>query len=247
MHSSSVILNVGVPQGSILGPLLFLLFINDMASFVKYSELLFFADDDTLVCCSRDPYRLAEMINHDLQKINQYVFKNRLLINNEKTKCMWFRCPNINHDILLNNNVIARVDTFKLLGVQIDSNFKFKSQINHLSGKLASASYILKKYKRQVPKFAMQLIFNCLATPHIHYCIISYFDFLNLSDINQISSKLIRCAKIFNNTPTSDLNLTNIAMYNKISILYNIIQTGTPSHLASYFIKPGVNFSSITS
>ena len=89
-YSNELPLNYGVPQGSILGPLLFLIYINDLDKHVKHGELFLFADDTTLIFAHKNLNLLVSFINQDLSHINNYCLSNKLILNSTKTEAMFF-------------------------------------------------------------------------------------------------------------------------------------------------------------
>ena len=115
-------ISTGVPQGSILGPLLFLIYINDLPCASALFDMLMYADDTTLYC-NIDQTTNSQILNHELSNIYDWLSANKLSLNTAKTKCMIFHTKNkrIPNPILKINNIeIERVTQFNILGLIID-------------------------------------------------------------------------------------------------------------------------------
>lgn len=138
--------NYGVPQGSILGPLLFLIYINDLPKYVEHPMVLF-ADDCTVIVKCKDQYNYENEINNTFRKIILWLNDNNLILNFEKTKIMHFRqrLPQPKIIISYSDKVIESVDTIKFLGVTIDSTLCWKSHTEELCLKLNKFVFALRK------------------------------------------------------------------------------------------------------
>ena len=126
---------IGVPQGPILGPLLFLIYINDLPSVTPIFHMLMYADDTTLYC-NLNGVNSEVKINNELSKISEWLSSNKLSLNIKKTKFMVFHTPQrrVNYPVLKLNNVnIERVSQFNFLGVVINSTLKWDKHIAHIS------------------------------------------------------------------------------------------------------------------
>ena len=136
----------GVPQGSVLGPLLFLIYVNDLPNVSKVMQFYLFADDTSIYFDSDNLFNLQKIVNRELKKVRKWLEANRLALNIDKTNYVIFHSPNNKVDsfvrIKLGSKPISRVDSIKYLGVLIDSTLSWKPHIVQLSKKLARTSGI---------------------------------------------------------------------------------------------------------
>jgi hypothetical protein len=123
----------GVSQGSILGLLLFILFINDLPLENIKCNIDMYADDTTLQCHSNRKSEIERSLNEDLNTINNWCIQNNMLINPTKTTCMFIgtaqRIATVTNELNINleNQFIKNVNTKKLLGIFIDNNLDWKA------------------------------------------------------------------------------------------------------------------------
>ena len=149
--STPLNITCGVPQGSILGPLLFLIYINDMHRSVKYSIVHHFADDTNLLYSHKNPKLLRKHMNEDLKLLFNWLCANRLSLNVSKTEFIIFRPPRIKLEqritLSLNRNTIFESTKIKYLGVIMDSKLTWKHHIFELRKKLNKAIGMIYKLK----------------------------------------------------------------------------------------------------
>ena len=166
-------ISTGVPQGSILGPLLFLIYINDLPLVTTVFDMLMYADDTTLYCNLNN--NLTDIINGELDKINDWLSANKLSLNVKKTKYMVFHRSQkkVIYPLLKFNNVeIERVTSFNFLGLILDSTLQWQTHTNHISLKISRVIGIMYRLKLIYPQAVLLLLYNALILPHFFYCLL---------------------------------------------------------------------------
>ena len=132
-YSSHLNITCGVPQGSILGPLFFLLYINDLGNISTIFKFLLFADDTNLFLSHKNPEHLLNLANSELEKVSSWFIANKLSINIKKTNFMLFKprqkkCA-LNQPLLIDGKEIEQVSQTSFLGVIFNQNLSWKSHI----------------------------------------------------------------------------------------------------------------------
>lgn len=137
----------GVPQGSVLGPLMFLIYINDLPNISKVLDFYLFADDTNLYCEDDCLKKLETKINKELKHLYLWLSVNRLALNMDKTNFVIFHPFNkplkLNVTIKINNKAICEKKSIKYLGVLIDSTLSWKEHISCISNKICRTVGIL--------------------------------------------------------------------------------------------------------
>ena len=174
MLSQTLKIQSGVSQGSILGPLLFLIFINDLPLYLKQTLPYIFADDTTLLANSNEILELSNNINKDLKVTSDWANCNTMILKGKKTKSMVIYSKRKHCDIkiqeLLHNREIEEVTDAKLLGIYFDSFLKWEPHISYISKIISGRLYLLKRTRDYLPIEARKRYYNALIQPHLTYC-----------------------------------------------------------------------------
>ena len=173
VNSEKCIMSCGVPQGSILGPLFFLLYINDISNISNELFMLLYADDTNVFFTGDTIQNMCSRVNDELEKIVSWLNANRLSLNVKKSHFMIFttRHTEYNYNIILNMEKLDKVDTTKFLGIQIDSKLSWQNHILYVKGKVAKGVGILSKARKVVKKNTLLNLYYSFIYPHLSYCI----------------------------------------------------------------------------
>ena len=197
VSSSMLSINTGVPQGSIVGPLLFNILINDIIMSSDKFNFILYADDTTLNATVESFGETAAdiqiSIRHELQKICKWLDLNKLRLNVAKSKFMLFHMP---HKIIpqlhfyLNGSPIDYVTEFNFLGLTLDSNLNFKSHLKIIGTEISRVIGLLHKLKYIFPAYLLRMIYNSLILPHMNYSLLAWGS--NCHSIELLQKKAVR-------------------------------------------------------
>lgn len=245
--SKSLNCNYGVPQGTVLGPLLFILYINDIVKYVKNCKICMFADDMMLYVSGSDIHKMIETINKDLDTLYSWLSDNSLCLNINKSKFIVIgnkiKIANLQYNVQvkIKSTILEQVREIKYLGILIDENLNFRKHLNCIMSKISRKVYFLTRISKHVSIFSKSLLYKALILPHINFCSTILFN-LPLNEqqkLQKLQNRAMRAILKCNrytpiNIMLETLNFMNIKQlitYRTFDFIYKIKYKMVPTYL----------------
>ena len=194
----------GVPQGSILGPLLFLLYVNDLPNSSVLDPIMF-ADDTNLFFEHTDLRILFSMVNDELEKIYEWFNANKLSLNADKTKYSLFHKPSKTDDlplllpkVLINDKEVERVGSIKFLGVLLDEHLSWKEHVRYTENRVAKSIGSLYRAKAFLGKHSLLTLYYSYIHTYLNYANLLWAS-INRTNLKKLLSQQKYAIRIVNN------------------------------------------------
>jgi len=242
----------GVPQGSILGPLLFILYINDLPNCIQSCRVAMYADDTIIYFAHRSLETIKQAIQCDSTLLVQWFTANKLSLNPTKCKAMLVgtqrsKAAYSNLHLTLAGSNLDQVHTFKYLGVVLDSALQWNDHISHVTKKLSQVIGIMKCLKPFINKQALLTIYSSLFLPHLQYCSTVwdqgskvYMD--KLQKLQNRAGRVILGCDLY--TPSETIMHTlgwtpvvDILKRNKAVLVFKALNGMSPPHISGLFTE----------
>ena len=165
----------GVPQGSILGPLLFVLFVNDLPSVLDGCNILMYADDTVLYYSERDADEIGRTITKDLNLVHDWLLDNNMFLHKGKTECVLFGIsPRLStacsFSVSVQGHIIKRVTEFRYLGIVLDEVLTFSAHVKYLISKAGKRLGMLSRVRNNISMHTANVIYKSFILPVLDYC-----------------------------------------------------------------------------
>ena len=255
--STASTVTCGVPQGSILGTLLFLMYINDLPNCLRVAAPRMFADDTSITLSAKTVADLKLAVTSELNNLTCWLRASKLSLNVAKTELMIIgsrqrlntQCEEIN--IIIDDRTIKRVDHIKSLGLTIDAQLSWSKHVDEISKKVSSAIGALKRVRPFIPTDVPVQIYNALILPHFDYCS-PVWDGMSVCLSDKLQKLQNRAARVITQSPfdTSSNLLLAMLRWEKLSlrrkkqkalIMYKTLNELAPDYLQCLFTERHVN------
>ena len=253
--SDSCSINCGVPQGSILGPLLYLIYVNDISASTE-GKLLSFADDTSLFLSAEDINTLFQIANFEINNLYDWFCANKLSLNAKKTKYIvirppYLKCDLVNLYIKINGVCLDQIGkhtnehSIKFLGVHIDEHLSWKNHLNHINNKISRSLFMLKQVKYLLPTETLKTLYFAMIHPHLVYGILAWGN-ANKTELNRTILLQKRAIRLINrasyNSHTEPLfkisnilKLNDLYKYEVILFMHSYVMGTLPQSFSNIF------------
>lgn len=242
-------ISVGVPQGSVLGPLLFLIYINDLCNALQFSKTSLFADDTSIIYSDLCLQNIEDRINLDLDNLFIWLCANKISLNITKTKILLFRNVHkiLNHNLefKINSQPIYLSQSVKYLGVTLDHFMNWSLYTKSLCSKLNSANGAISRLRHYVPRTTLIQIYYALFFSHLNYACQVWGQTTN-PNIQRVFILQKKCLRLMTfsdfNAPSSQLfsnlgllKFSDLVKVRNVSLIHQILTNQCPTRVSSIF------------
>ena len=253
-------ISYGVPQGSILGPLLFLLFINDLPLHTNSVFTDLYADDTTLYDIQDSMEQIENNLQTALNSLEIWCKNNGMILNSAKTKVMFVttnqkrqRLQRQNLDLNFENESLGMVSNDKILGVFVDNNLTWTNHIKHLTKKMTSSIWLLSKIKKFLSQDHRIQFYKSYIQPHLDFCNIVWGSSSECNKLKILRLQKRACKVILDYQVEDSMeamsSLKIMSIYDRLYLrkakfMFKVYNNLTPSYITENFtIRNNVNTS----
>lgn len=244
----------GVPQGSTLGPLLFLIYINDIVGVIKDCKIHLFADDTLIYFCHSNLEQLVNTLNDELHNVYKWLNLNLLKLNVNKTKFMLISSNTVynefksgNYKINVGNSDIEIIDRIKYLGFIVDRNLNFKEHAIYIINKISKNINLLSRLAPSLTQWSKITVYNTLILPHLTFGS-SVLYLINRNELNRLQKLQNRAMRIILNVPKDTpiktmlrsldwLSVEYYIEYQSMILIYKMRNSLTPKYLTDKLVE----------
>ena len=241
----------GVPQGSVLGPLLFSIYVNDLPCFLN-DKCEMFADDTTLHSCDSDPNILNKKLQDNLEKVIDWTELNHMALNPHKTKCMYVsarqkrqKMQSCFKPLYIGDNPVVEVNSHRMLGVIMDRDLSWYEHTSSLVKRMSIKLFQLSKIKHFLDVHSRKLFFFAHIVPIIDYASTLWDNCSdnNLKLINRMYKRALKLILLKPSSPTPQdfkqlniLTLHNRLLFNKAVCMHKVSNCNAPVKISTKFV-----------
>lgn len=243
--------DLGIPQGTPLSCILFILYINELPNCLIHCRINLFADDTLIWIESDDVQGAVNMMNEDLERVGKFLQMLKLKLNTSKTKYMalGFNCNEYDLKIQIDSCDIDKVNVMKYLGVMIDKNLLFNENIDYLNKKIGKKVAFLGRVKKKMDQDTRLLFYKTIISPHFDYCS-TVLMMANETQIDRLQKQQNRALRIILNedrrtnihsmlTTLSLLDVKQRICFNVLVMMYKGCNGLLPDYLCRHFSLVG--------
>ena len=207
-YSDPLPINSGVPQGSILGPLLPAILVNDLPNAVNSCSILMYADDTVIFYGGKSVTDIENVVSADLDALNSWLNTNKLFLHADKSECVLFgsakRLHTVeNFEISINGQRIKQVFKYKYLGVVMDDSLSWRDHVHHALMKASARVGMLRRLRNDISMHTANIVYKSYVLPTLDYCD-TVWNCCNVGDEEKLEKIQRRAARVVMKVNCSD-------------------------------------------